>query len=650
MNTKYLFKAIALVVALSIILPVGLSITKIEAFANPTVHFTDVSEKAWYYNDVMELTKRGLISGYSDRTFKPNAQIRVDEFITILVSAIGENIEPSQSSYWAEGYIRKAKELGIVQDGEFSDFTRYITRGEMARMIVRAGTGKNAEEKGLGLEIPQNYKEYYYLVTDYYSLGSEAQDIGLKIYTSGIISGFSDGSIGLDKNATRAEACAILMKFLEKDRRKIPQLPVDFSNSLTVREFTTQLLKAIGKEATMEYAEEMGYVLPSAEYGSYDKPILKREAAKITAKLMDELVGISALFTSGINGYFVKDNDDTHHLDLIPCNTLIFGYGEKYLKLIEWKKYIGNVKDIRMISDLYQKEMVTLYLAGVIDADKEGDLNPYGFVTKQEGKELINKLGKFSAQGADETLKELLLSIRDVEEKSMPEVEKPSNAELWRSISPYVNKRLYEYPLKLTNSILNIYNTEVKGSVLQRYVPMYRQYFNTRYTFDYRNLDAEAQYYSEYTLTGGKGNYETRVLFYYNPGEPTNGYLDEKGNDRKVKDMIFPDTMLKSEIEKYKKYKVVAQADLITDESLMYVSMNHRCRATLRIIYYPPTDPAYLKQQGLEVGKWYEKDILIDMSAGIDGKEGYKLRWDFSVYTYSDHYDFGPFRLMEILK
>lgn len=232
MNTKYLFKAIALVVALSIILPVGLSIFQIEIFADTSVYFTDVSEKAWYYNDVMELTKRGLISGYSDRTFKPNAQIRVDEFITILVSAIGENIEPSQSSYWAEGYIRKAKELGIVQDGEFSDFTRYITRGEMARMIVRAGTGKNAEEKGLSLEIPQNYKEYYYLVTDYYSLSSEAQDIGLKIYTSGIISGFSDGSIGFDKNATRAEACAILMRFLEKDQRRIPQLPVDFSNTL----------------------------------------------------------------------------------------------------------------------------------------------------------------------------------------------------------------------------------------------------------------------------------------------------------------------------------------------------------------------------------------------------------------------------------
>lgn len=63
----------------------------------------------------------------------------VDEFVKILVSSIDENIVHSSNGYWAESYINRAKKLGIVQDGEFSDYTRYITCGEMARMIVLAG-------------------------------------------------------------------------------------------------------------------------------------------------------------------------------------------------------------------------------------------------------------------------------------------------------------------------------------------------------------------------------------------------------------------------------------------------------------------------------------------------------------------------------
>ena len=99
-------------------------------------------------------------------------------------------------------------------------------------MIVRAGTDSSIKEQGISLDVPENYKEYSSLITDYSTLDHNSQDTALKIFTSGIISGFPDGTIGFNKNATRAEACAILMRFLEKDQRRIPQLLVDFSNTL----------------------------------------------------------------------------------------------------------------------------------------------------------------------------------------------------------------------------------------------------------------------------------------------------------------------------------------------------------------------------------------------------------------------------------
>jgi hypothetical protein len=652
-RTKYLFKIMALIMVLSMILPTGLSVSQTKVFASTPIHFTDVKETDWFYKDVMELTRRGLISGYSDNTFKPSAQIRVDEFIKILVSTIDENIKPSQSNYWADSYINRAKELGIVQDGEFTNYTRYITRGEMARIIVRAGTGTSAKGKGFSLDIPENYKEYSYLITDYSTLDPDSKDIALKVFVPGIISGFSDGSFGFDKNATRAEASAIIMRFLDKERRRIPELPVDFSNTLSVEEFTTQLLKALGKEANMEYAQKMGYVRPSAEYPSYEKPILRREATLTMARIMDDLTDMPALFTSGDNDLFIQGFTLNHRLQPYQTNKLINDIGREYFTLVKWENYRGHIKDIRMITPNYQKEMVTLYLAGIIDVNENKELRPYDFLTKEEAEKWINNCKEYSSLSADEVLMKIVKSIRNLEEKPMPEVEKPSNAELWRSTSPYVNKRLYEFPLKLDKenyAILNYYNVEIETSILKEYKLMYELYFNTRYTVDYRNLDAEAKYYSAYTGQGGIGNYEKRVLYYYNPAYAANGYVDENGNTRKLKDVILIDEALKNEIEDYKKYRVVSQADLITDESLSYISMHQRGRATLRIIYYPPTDPAYLKKYGLEVGKWYEKDILIDMTIVTGGPEEFRDRWEFSPLNYAKHYDFGPYRPMEYLK
>ena len=524
----------------------------------------------------------------------------------------------------------------------------------MARMIVRAGTGTSAKEKGISLDVPDNYKSYSYLITDYSTLDPDSKDIALKVFVSGIITGFPDGSFGFGKNATRAEACTILMRFLEKNQRKIPQLPIDLSNTLSVREFTTQLLKAIGKEATMEYAYEKGYVRSSAEYPSYEKPILRREAALTMARIMDELTNMPALFTSGDNDLFIQGYTLNHRLQPYQIDKLINNTGREYFTLVKWENYRGHIKDIRMITPNYQKEMVTLYLAGMIDANENKELRPYDFLTKEEAQEWINKCKEYSSLSSDEVLSKLAVNIRKLEEKPMPEVEKPSNAEIWRSTSPYVNKRLYEYLLKLDKekySMFNFYNTEVTTDTLKKYKLVSELYFNNRYTVDYRTLDVQSKYYSPYGKgISGIGDYKTRVLFYHNPGHPVNGHLDEKGNKRKIEDMIFADEILKQEIEKYKKYKVVSQAELITDESLGYINMTPIVRATLRIIYYPPTDPVFLKEQGLEAGKWYEKDILIDVVNSVDGVRGFKKRWEFSPINYARHSDLSSFRPMEYLK
>lgn len=219
-----------IMVFIASVLLISLPINVMAGEANFTQRFSDINMTEWFYSYVKTLVEKGYINGYTDGTFKPNNNITVSEFTKILVVALGYETDTPKGNYWAEGYLNKAKELGIIKDGEFENYDRYITRGEMARMIVRAGEINSR----LSLDIPDNYINYSTLITDYSTLDFSSQDIALKAFVSGIITGLPDGSFSFGKNATRAEASTILVRFLEKDQRKIPALPEEeLDNSMT---------------------------------------------------------------------------------------------------------------------------------------------------------------------------------------------------------------------------------------------------------------------------------------------------------------------------------------------------------------------------------------------------------------------------------
>ena len=110
----------------------------------------------------------------------------------------------------------------------------------------------------------------------------------------------------------------------------------------------------------------------------------------------------------------------------------------------------------------------------------------------------------------------------------------------------------------------------------------------------------------------------------------------------------MPDDMIKTEISNIKKYNIVSQAELVTDSSLMYYTGSFEpIRGTLRIIYYPPTDEAYLEEMGLEVGKWYEQDVEVWMAITSDGPAEYRNRWETSFLVNPVMRQKGELRLMK---
>lgn len=178
-------------------------------YANPV---TDIKDH-WAKETITQLTDQNIISGYPDGSFRPDNSVSVAEFIKIATSSIDEDIEGGEGSNWYVPYVDKALDMGLVKDGEFSKYNREITRGEMARIISRA-----LEKE------PQNVNKLKRQITDFNKIPSEIKDHVAKVYAAGIITGYEDGSFKYDRTATRAEASAMLLRLLNEDERKVPEV------------------------------------------------------------------------------------------------------------------------------------------------------------------------------------------------------------------------------------------------------------------------------------------------------------------------------------------------------------------------------------------------------------------------------------------
>lgn len=105
--------------------------------------YSDVSAGRWYNNAVSTMTRAGIVNGYPDGTFRPNAPITRAEMAKII--ALFAKLEPSAerfpdtAGHWAEPYIRLAAGSGWIEgypDGTFRP-NQSITRAETVTMIDR---------------------------------------------------------------------------------------------------------------------------------------------------------------------------------------------------------------------------------------------------------------------------------------------------------------------------------------------------------------------------------------------------------------------------------------------------------------------------------------------------------------------------------
>jgi len=178
--------------------------------------FSDVSEKAWYYDAVKFVNANKLMSGTSENTFEPNKSTTRAMIVTTLYKYFGEPQVSDKSSFtdvdankWYAAAIAWAKKSGIATGNGNNIFSpnENVTREQLACFFLNYAEFV-AGEPIVTTQVEPNF-------TDSNKISSWAKPAIMFCTQSGIMGGKGNGILDPKGNATRAELSAMLMNFLK---------------------------------------------------------------------------------------------------------------------------------------------------------------------------------------------------------------------------------------------------------------------------------------------------------------------------------------------------------------------------------------------------------------------------------------------------
>ena len=179
----------------------------------PTIKgFTDVSESDWFYSDVIYASDNKIMSGVGDGIFSPNTGITRAMMITIIYRTAKEP-EAGVSSFsdvedgsWYSKAVAWGAENKIVNGTGNNMFSPddYITREQLAVMLYNYS--KLTEKSGNTTDISA--------FADTAAVSSWAKEAMCWAVGNKIVNGKGDGILAPTDGATRAEAAAIIRRFI----------------------------------------------------------------------------------------------------------------------------------------------------------------------------------------------------------------------------------------------------------------------------------------------------------------------------------------------------------------------------------------------------------------------------------------------------
>ncbi|MBP1989316.1 S-layer homology domain-containing protein [Paenibacillus eucommiae] len=176
----------------------------------PDSTFTDISGH-WAEANIKLAVSSGVVSGYPDGTFKPGKTVTRAEFVMMLMNALKPQGEGAALTFtdtakigaWAQQAVAQAVQAGIIQgyeDGSFRPDAE-ITRAEMAVILANALGQHGGSYAATGFADDKNIPAW-------------AKEGVAYVKQAGIVQGKGDNEFAPQDHATRAEAVTVLQNML----------------------------------------------------------------------------------------------------------------------------------------------------------------------------------------------------------------------------------------------------------------------------------------------------------------------------------------------------------------------------------------------------------------------------------------------------
>lgn len=235
------------------------------------VKFTDVPTNHWAYSAIQLAATRGVVSGYTDGTFLPSANVTNAQFIVMLSRSfyawgVYENT-PGQPWWWPNWFALNNN--SIFQDNEkFSDLEIFkanagndLSRYDMALLISGI-----LNEWGRAATDDQKLKAQEE-ITDYASIPAQYQEAVKASFALGLITGYSDGSFSGEKTMNRAQGCVVIERLTRILNGLTPQQTSAEPSVHQTTDTVTSTLKlrngkAVTEENVIEIINEVMMVYP----------------------------------------------------------------------------------------------------------------------------------------------------------------------------------------------------------------------------------------------------------------------------------------------------------------------------------------------------------------------------------------------------
>lgn len=395
------------------------------AYSTELKSFSDVKKRSWYEKPVYELVKKNVIDGFPDGTFRPDENIKVDEFIKLLIAASGYEVA-GKDGYWAQKYIDIAYSEGIIFNNEIFDFKRNINRAEMCRMIIRA----------IGINDLSQYCEYQKNMNDISTLDARYREFAEAGYGLGIINGIDNKFIPY-RVATRKEACMMIYRYIFEEKRVRNTKKGISEKYMTIKELCS-LLRDNGYDVNEEGAqdevlsrEKMAMIIYTTILNNSDltksiipvveiieRPLISDNDSYTTSDTYSSICSYSKSIKHNFYALQIfdiyKSYDDGTGKKILNFNSFINkdifddldtnfdGFklisGSEVTRTFDHSRFLDIFKDSSQIKSEYKYAMCKLYDLGILDLHSFSEFalklycSPKAAVTEKELDDVIKRL------------------------------------------------------------------------------------------------------------------------------------------------------------------------------------------------------------------------------------------------------------------